>query len=111
MLSIYRVHKDSLSTLRECPRLVGSDHTGQSAVLSAAAQADHKVSGEEWSACALKGLAVKAVEGDAVMFFSLHPDGSEDPTSLHGSCPTTRGDKWSATKWIHVASTSCAPLS
>ena len=42
------------------------------------------------------------VKGDALMFYSLHPDGSLDPTSMHGSCPTLKGDKWSATKWIHV---------
>jgi prolyl 4-hydroxylase len=58
--------------------------------------ADRKVEGPEWSECAKKGLAVKAVRGDAVMFFSLHPDGTEDPTSLHGSCPTTKGEKWCA---------------
>lgn len=33
---------------------------------------------------------------------SLHPDGTLDPASLHGSCPTLKGNKWSATKWIHV---------
>jgi len=29
---------------------------------------------------------------------SLTPDGVEDKHSLHGSCPTTKGEKWSATK-------------
>ena len=33
---------------------------------------------------------------------SLQPDGQVDYSSLHGSCPTTKGEKWSATKWIHV---------
>ena len=33
---------------------------------------------------------------------SLKPDGEKDPASLHGSCPTTGGVKWSATKWIHT---------
>ena len=33
---------------------------------------------------------------------SLTPDGHTDDHSLHGSCPTTKGEKWSATKWIHV---------
>ena len=33
---------------------------------------------------------------------SLTPNGETDNTSLHGSCPTTKGEKWSATKWIHV---------
>lgn len=64
--------------------------------------ADRKVQGPEWSKCATDGLAVKPRRGDAVMFFSLHPDGKTDTSSLHGSCPTLRGDKWSATKWIHV---------
>ncbi|PNH09081.1 Prolyl 4-hydroxylase subunit alpha-1 [Tetrabaena socialis] len=64
--------------------------------------ADQKVTGPEWSECAQRGLSVKAVKGDALMFYSLKPDGSNDPASLHGSCPTVRGDKWSATKWIHV---------
>lgn len=63
---------------------------------------DRKVSGPEWSQCAQKGLAVKPFKGDAVMFYSLKPDGSLDSTSLHGSCPTEAGEKWSATKWIHV---------
>ena len=42
------------------------------------------------------------VKGNAVMFFGLKPDGALDTTSLHGSCPTLKGEKWSATKWIHV---------
>ena len=33
---------------------------------------------------------------------SLTPNGEPDNNSLHGSCPTTAGEKWSATKWIHV---------
>ena len=49
-------------------------------------------------------LAVKPMKGDALLFFSLHPDASTDPLSLHGSCPVIEGEKWSATKWIHVRS-------
>lgn len=60
------------------------------------------MSGPEWSECAKQGLGVKAFKGDAIMFYSLKPDGTEDPSSLHGSCPTLAGEKWSATKWIHV---------
>lgn len=61
------------------------------------------VRGDGWSDCAKKGHAVKATRGDAIFFWALHPDGSKDRSSLHGSCPTTKGEKWSATKWIHVA--------
>eukprot|EP00879_Flechtneria_rotunda_P011819 GHRR01012346.1.p1 GENE.GHRR01012346.1~~GHRR01012346.1.p1 ORF type:complete len:308 (+),score=60.64 GHRR01012346.1:171-1094(+) len=59
--------------------------------------AERKVTGPGWSECALKGLANKPEKGDALMFYSLHPDGRKDPTSLHGSCPILKGEKW-----IHV---------
>ncbi|ONM06481.1 putative prolyl 4-hydroxylase 12 [Zea mays] len=49
-------------------------------------------------------LLVKPVKGDALLFFSLHPDATTDSDSLHGSCPVIEGQKWSATKWIHVRS-------
>ncbi|RRT61315.1 hypothetical protein B296_00029542 [Ensete ventricosum] len=49
-------------------------------------------------------VAVKPRKGDAVLFFSLHINGTTDPASLHGSCPVIEGEKWSAPKWIHVRS-------
>lgn len=36
-------------------------------------------------------LAYKPVKGDALLFYSLLPDGTEDKASLHGSCPTLKG--------------------
>eukprot|EP00775_Hariotina_reticulata_P002059 gene2059-2379_t len=68
--------------------------------------AEEKVSGPGWSQCALLGLAHHPHKGDAIMFYSLTPDGSVDPASRHGSCPTLKGEKWSATKWIHVLKVS-----
>lgn len=59
---------------------------------------------ESYSECAKGGYAVKPSKGDALLFFSLHPDATTDPMSLHGSCPVIEGEKWSATKWIHVRS-------
>lgn len=59
---------------------------------------------DTWSECAKKGHAVKPRRGDALLFFSLHPDATTDNDSLHGSCPVIKGEKWSATKWIHVRS-------
>ncbi|KAG2714395.1 hypothetical protein I3760_03G024800 [Carya illinoinensis] len=56
------------------------------------------------SDCAKNGYAVKPKKGDALLFFSLHPDATTDTYSLHGSCPVIEGEKWSATKWIHVRS-------
>ncbi|CAN6290557.1 unnamed protein product [Urochloa humidicola] len=59
---------------------------------------------DTWSQCARLGYAVKPVKGDALLFFSLHPNATTDTNSLHGSCPVIEGEKWSATKWIHVRS-------
>lgn len=58
------------------------------------------------SDCAKKSnstsLAVRPRAGDALLFWSLKPDGSLDHASLHGGCPVLKGKKWSATKWMRV---------
>jgi prolyl 4-hydroxylase len=76
------------------------------------------------------GLKVKPRQGDALLFYSMHPNGTFDKvnklsnfmnlfnifssarllqgsnflfqpqTALHGSCPVIKGEKWVATKWI-----------
>ncbi|KAK3192996.1 hypothetical protein Dsin_024306 [Dipteronia sinensis] len=46
------------------------------------------------------GLKVKPRRGDGLLFYSLFPNGTIDRTSLHGSCPVIKGEKWVATKWI-----------
>ncbi|VAI63561.1 unnamed protein product [Triticum turgidum subsp. durum] len=56
----------------------------------------------ELSECARKGLAVKPKMGDALLFWSMKPDATLDPLSLHGGCPVIKGNKWSSTKWLHV---------
>ena len=45
---------------------------------------------------------VKPRKGDALLFWSLHPNATTDDASLHAGCPVIKGEKWSATKWIHV---------
>jgi hypothetical protein len=40
----------------------------------------------------------KPVKGDAVLFYSIHPNGTIDKHSLHGGCPVQRGEKWVMTK-------------
>jgi len=48
-----------------------------------------------------QGLAVKAEKGDALLFFSVMPDGNTmDELSLHASCPVLSGNKFVATKWL-----------
>lgn len=46
------------------------------------------------------GLKVKPRRGDGLLFYSLLPNSTIDPTSIHGSCAVIRGEKWVATKWI-----------
>ena len=47
---------------------------------------------------------VKPRRGDALLFFSLYPTAVPDTSSIHAGCPVIEGEKWSATKWIHVDS-------
>ncbi|KAJ0966885.1 hypothetical protein J5N97_023802 [Dioscorea zingiberensis] len=42
----------------------------------------------ELSECGKKGLSVRPKIGDALLFWSMKPDATLDPTSLHGGCPT-----------------------
>ncbi len=49
---------------------------------------------EQYSECAMKGLAVKPHRGDAVAFWSLKTDGRLEPGALHGGCPVIKGEKW-----------------
>ncbi|CAI0435077.1 unnamed protein product [Linum tenue] len=57
---------------------------------------------DELSECGKKGLSLKPKRGNALFFWSTRPDASLDPSSLHGSCPVIIGNKWSATKWMHL---------
>lgn len=54
------------------------------------------------SECARNKLFVKPSKGDALLFWDLQPDGqSGDDWSMHAGCPVIKGEKWSATKWLH----------
>jgi len=45
---------------------------------------------------------VKPKKGDALLFFSLHPNAVDvDETSLHESCPVIKGTKWTSSIWMH----------
>ncbi|KAI4321656.1 hypothetical protein MLD38_035014 [Melastoma candidum] len=57
---------------------------------------------DELSECGKQGLAIKPKMGDALLFWSMRPDATLDPSSLHGGCPVIRGNKWSSTKWMHL---------
>lgn len=44
------------------------------------------------------GLQYHPRKGDALMFFSMHPNGTFDKHALHGGCPVKRGEKIVMTK-------------
>ncbi|KAJ7980181.1 Prolyl 4-hydroxylase subunit alpha-like protein [Quillaja saponaria] len=79
---------------------------GETVFPSAEESPRHRASetSDDLSECAKKGVAVKPRKGDALLFFSLHPNAIPDTSSLHAGCPVIEGEKWSATKWIHVDS-------
>ncbi|GER42152.1 prolyl 4-hydroxylase alpha subunit [Striga asiatica] len=54
--------------------------------------------GYDYQSCI--GLKVRPRRGDGLLFYSTFPNGTIDKTSLHGSCPVVKGQKWVATKWI-----------
>ena len=51
------------------------------------------------SACGSK-FAVAPKKGDALLFYSMEPDGTLDPLSWHGGCPVLNGTKWAANVWV-----------
>ncbi|KAI3785126.1 hypothetical protein L1987_44238 [Smallanthus sonchifolius] len=59
---------------------------------------ESKTAAHDFKKC--RGLKVKPRKGDGLLFYTLYPNGTIDPASLHGGCPVIKGQKWVATKWI-----------
>ena len=62
--------------------------------------------GKNFSECGNRGRAAVVTKGDTLLFWSMKPGGELDPGSSHAGCPVVRGEKWTATKWIHVNPTT-----
>jgi len=45
-------------------------------------------------------LAIRPRKGEAILFYSQHPNGRVDAASLHGGCPVLAGTKWAANFWF-----------
>ncbi|KAL6752666.1 hypothetical protein V8C86DRAFT_2749136 [Haematococcus lacustris] len=82
---------------------VGPGSGGETSLPLAQALDSQLQSTRGMSHCATRmGLAVLPRKGDALLFWNTLPDvGVPDRRALHASCPTFRGEKWTATKWIH----------
>jgi prolyl 4-hydroxylase len=47
-----------------------------------------------------RGLKVHPGKGNAILFYSMLPDGNADDKSLHATLPVHEGIKWLANFWI-----------
>jgi hypothetical protein len=66
------------------------------------ADPEQKKYSETFSDCAKGHVAFKPKKGDALLFYSLRPDGkTTDDKAMHTGCPLIKGVKWTATIWIH----------
>eukprot|EP00948_MAST-09A_sp_MAST-9A-sp1_P002673 g2673.t1 len=55
------------------------------------------------SCASRKGIKVYPRKGNAILFYSQHPNGTLDASSLHGGCPVVTGEKFAANVWIWSA--------
>ena len=79
----------------EAPAKIASDDSGSERRPSAGGTSFPK-------AYAGRGLEVRPPKGDAVLFYSLLPDGNGDETSEHAGMPVPPGqrEKWVANLWV-----------
>jgi len=47
-----------------------------------------------------RGIQVVPARGDAVLFYSMLPDGNADDLALHAGMPITHGEKWVCNLWV-----------
>lgn len=103
----YGAHYDALG--RICTvliYLVDAEEGGETAFPKTSdadwADAGQRAAFGPFSECAEGHVAVPARKGDALLFYSLKPDGqTQDPAAMHTGCPLIKGVKWTATVWIH----------
>lgn len=76
---------------------------GETAFPDGSVWADPSMEGRSagMSDCAKGHVAAKPKAGDAVLFYSYHPNGTMDPAAMHTGCPVIKGIKWAAPVWIH----------
>ena len=114
----YGAHYDALGRL--CTVLVylaEPDEGGETAFPKTSsddwADASQREYERGFSECAQGHVAFKPRKGDALLFYSIKPDGkTTDGKAMHTGCPLIEGIKWTATVWIHptVRCRTLAPL-
>lgn len=64
-----------------------------------------------WSDCTKSSKILRPLKGNAILFFTVHPNASPDKSSSHSRCPVLEGQMWCATKYFHTRSISREKIS
>ena len=67
--------------------------------------------GKIWSSCTKSSSILRPTKGNAILFFTLHPNATPDKSSSHARCPVLEGEMWYATKLFHIRSISGEKIS
>jgi prolyl 4-hydroxylase len=78
----------------------GESYDGGETTMPMLPEGEHQKVWKNVTECTRGMLAVRFKKGDALLFYSLSPDGQERVESTHGSCDVISGTKYSAPIWI-----------
>ncbi|XP_044467619.1 probable prolyl 4-hydroxylase 12 isoform X2 [Mangifera indica] len=63
---------------------------------------DSAVKNKIWSDCTKVSSVQRPIKGNAILFFTLHPNASLDESSSHARCPVLEGEMWCAAKFFQI---------
>lgn len=61
-----------------------------------------QVKNKIWSDCTKVSSVQRPIKGNAILFFTLHPNASPDESSSHARCPVLEGEMWCAAKFFQI---------
>uniref|UniRef100_A0A6N2KCD2 Uncharacterized protein n=1 Tax=Salix viminalis TaxID=40686 RepID=A0A6N2KCD2_SALVM len=61
-----------------------------------------QVKSKIWSDCTKISDSLRPIKGNAILFFTVHPNSSPDMGSSHSRCPVLEGEMWYATKTFYL---------
>ncbi|KAG5234582.1 ShTK domain-containing family protein [Salix suchowensis] len=61
-----------------------------------------EVKSKIWSDCTKISDSLRPIKGNAILFFTVHPNSSPDMGSSHSRCPVLEGEMWYATKTFYL---------